>query len=393
MSVLVQPALAPAAGGWAKISPDGTVVVRGVKGSPAPLLQGWVSGAEARFDGSWKGEELVDLMGLSNLDSVRHLLVTNAIRIGADSCEWALTDRIWALQFTKTAPPPNPPQVPMDGAGELSGLTDFVKVMVLAPGPLGEHVVLPWAVAGLPDAELPMDNLGNASVAEIRALCRKLTAEVWGLDADAALRSVQDLMDRLIAGETDHALEVLDGLNRPDALKAARLLGNLRTLRRELVSRGIVPDQRTAWQLHLDSIERALGGEPAPIPSRTGVGRWEPLLAAVVLTSGRINTGTPASPGIGVGLRAHTEAPHETPEASRGVITATQPTPALAPLLWDASAVVTATGSPGAHLFEAARSLHLPAVCGIDLGQPRNEIIAVDGYTGMVATLALDREI
>lgn len=45
-----------------------------------------------------------------------------------------------------------------------------------------------------------------------------------------------------------------------------------------------------------------------------------------------------------------------------------------------------------AHLFDAVRSLRVPAVCGVDL-EPRNEIVAVDGDTGTVTALPVDREI
>ena len=44
MAVLIQPALDPVAGGTASIEEDGSIVVIGVKGSPAALLQGWSTG-------------------------------------------------------------------------------------------------------------------------------------------------------------------------------------------------------------------------------------------------------------------------------------------------------------------------------------------------------------
>ena len=393
MSVLVQPSLSPTAGGWAKLAPDGTVVVRGAKGSPAPLLQGWVSGSEAWFDGSWKGDELIDLVGLDSLDTIRELLEVHGSQIGADTCEWALTDRVWALQFGKTAPAPQIPELRTERAPQVSGLVDLVEVLVLAPGLLGEQSVLPWAIAGLPETEPSKEEFGAATASEIRELSRELTAEVWGRTAESALRSFRDLMDRLGAGEIDHVVDVIGGLNRPEHADGAVLLGKLRSLRQELVIRGVVADQRAAWQLDLDTIESALGGEPATVPGRAGVGRWEPVIAAVVLSNGRIRSGTPASPGIGAGLRAHNTHPSRSPESARGVITAAQPIPALGPLLWDASAMVTSSGSPAAHLFEAARSLRVPAVCGLDLGEPTPEIVAVDGHTGTVATLPLGREV
>jgi phosphoenolpyruvate-protein kinase (PTS system EI component) len=49
--------------------------------------------------------------------------------------------------------------------------------------------------------------------------------------------------------------------------------------------------------------------------------------------------------------------------------------------------LVTETGSPAAHLFESARALGIPAVCGVELTDA-NQIVAVDGNTGVVATLS-----
>jgi phosphoenolpyruvate-protein kinase (PTS system EI component) len=69
------------------------------------------------------------------------------------------------------------------------------------------------------------------------------------------------------------------------------------------------------------------------------------------------------------------------------MVTAPQPVPNLAPLLWDAAGLVTETGSPAAHLFESARALGIPAVCGVELTDA-NQIVAVDGNTGVVATLS-----
>ena len=75
----------------------------------------------------------------------------------------------------------------------------------------------------------------------------------------------------------------------------------------------------------------------------------------------------------------------------RAVLTASRPIPALASLLWDASGLVTSTGSPAAHLFEAARALRVPAVCGVDMTDSDDAIVAVDGDSGEVATMDLTR--
>ena len=70
------------------------------------------------------------------------------------------------------------------------------------------------------------------------------------------------------------------------------------------------------------------------------------------------------------------------------MIVASQPIPNLAPLLWDAAGLVTESGSSAAHLFESARALRVPAVCGVSL-PPGEQIVAVDGHNGIVSTLFL----
>jgi phosphoenolpyruvate-protein kinase (PTS system EI component) len=63
--------------------------------------------------------------------------------------------------------------------------------------------------------------------------------------------------------------------------------------------------------------------------------------------------------------------------------------PHLSQLIWDAAGLVTDGGSAAAHVFESARSLGVPAVCGVDPGGDLDQIVAVDGYSGVVATLPL----
>ena len=81
----------------------------------------------------------------------------------------------------------------------------------------------------------------------------------------------------------------------------------------------------------------------------------------------------------------------------RDVIVARQPINNLAPLLWEAAAIVTIGGGPGAHLFEVSSSLSIPTVCGANMeaalgrgietlaSQPA--LAAVDGTTGTISIL------
>jgi phosphohistidine swiveling domain-containing protein len=66
------------------------------------------------------------------------------------------------------------------------------------------------------------------------------------------------------------------------------------------------------------------------------------------------------------------------------------PLPHLAPLLWHSAALISIGGSSGAHLFEVARSLAVPAVIGVDPAVSASEagtLVAVDGGSGVVSIL------
>ena len=69
------------------------------------------------------------------------------------------------------------------------------------------------------------------------------------------------------------------------------------------------------------------------------------------------------------------------------MLTLSRPIPHVAPLVWSCAAIVSAGGSPGAHLFEVARSLGVPAVVGVDLMDAAPDtLIAVDGADGRVTS-------
>jgi phosphoenolpyruvate-protein kinase (PTS system EI component) len=64
--------------------------------------------------------------------------------------------------------------------------------------------------------------------------------------------------------------------------------------------------------------------------------------------------------------------------------------PQIAPLLWGCAGLVTTEGSEGAHLFDVARSLGVPAVTSLQ-GEPGafapGSLVAVDGDRGAIAVL------
>jgi len=390
MAVLVQPALEPEAGGWAQIDETGAIVLYGIEGSPAPLLQGWESGHEARHDGEWSGDEMIDLLGHNHLDEIRQLMSTANASAGANRCEWALTDRIWVLQLgrvrTPQAPTSGPPKVL-----DTEELLEAVRAVVLAPGVLGEEMVLPWAIGGISENIEPVGP--PVSVERMRSTARELTEEVWGLPWPHASAAADRLMADLRGEDPAQVAARLRTLRPPDPEKASRLLSSLLAARTEMVERGVVAEEHEAWHLGLAEIELALDGNSITLAPRLGISRWEPLVASVVLSSVSPLRGTAASPGIGAGRRSEVEDTHQRRPGRRRVVTSPRPVPNLAALIWDAAGIVTTSGSPAAHLFEAARALRVPAVCGVDLGAPGHQVVAVDGTAGAVAILDLGRSL
>lgn len=387
MAVLVQPGLEPAAGGSAELA-DGRVVVHGVEGSPSPLLQGWVAGETARWDGGWVGDGLVELLGSNALERIRSVLEAAHRSIGATRCEWAWDGEVWILQLGESGP------VQLTEAGnpiEVDPLLIWLaRLALLAPGPLGEEMVLPWAIGGrLPEASrIAKPDLGAA-----RDIRDELVSQVWASPRDQARRAARETIGELRGPDPSAALDRIRRLRAPDPPRAGRLLGHLDRIRDEMVVRGAVDEPRAAWFLTTEQVERVLGGGSVVARSRVGLGRWDPLITSVVLQAGEMHRGTPASRGFGAGLAAspHLAEPGSRPPP-RSVIFSVHPTQDLAPLLWDASGVVTAAGSPAAHLFDAARALGIPAVCGIRLRASTNCIIAVDGHAGIAAMLPLEGE-
>ena len=391
MSVLVQPALRPKAGGRAELSVDGGLTVHGVKGSPAPLLQGWETGTTAVYRGRWSGDELIDLVGEHRLEELRRLLESVAAGMGFNRCEWALTDRIWALQVGRAEAPESESVETLD-ADLATELVDTVRVLASAPGVLGAELVLPWAIAGIPDVELSSDVDGVRKLEFARELCTELTEEVWGLPWPEALNAFEGVKSKLLSVDPTVVAD-LRRLESPDPVKASHLLSILRRLRGELADRGIVAEVGDVWHMGLGSIAKALEGQEVNAATRLGIGRWEPLIAAVTLAGPDRHEGIPASPGVGAGPRACIVDPSRDRSERRAVVTAHRPTPNIASLLWDAAGLVTASGSPAAHLFEAARAIRVPAVSGVDLGEPCRQVVAVDGDAGVVATLDLRLEL
>jgi len=239
-------------------------------------------------------------------------------------------------------------------------LLPVVQVVVSAAGRLGEELILPWALGGLPTTEPHVGNLSDDAMARAYEMRDSLVAEVWARPVEEALEAAGSCMTTLLGPDPLPALEVLASLRSPDPGRAAELLGLVQRLERD---------------------------DTTP---RRGIGRWEPFIASVVLGAGTRQQGIGASPGIGAGVTMGRYPPDDaaTKYRPRAVIVASQPIPNLAPLLWDAAGLVTESGSPAAHLFESARALRVPAVCGVSIA-PGQHIVAVDGHNGLVSTVPL----
>lgn len=389
MAVLAQPALDPIAGGTAELGIDGTIVVTGVSGPPAPLLQGWVKGMVAHKppQRAWEGDELVDLVGVNALEETGAALERANTEMGANRCEWACAEGLWILQLGRV--PPIRPSPPRRASRPPSDLIPVVRAVVAAPGALGELLVLPWAIAGLPETGPDHHAADGDLVAQAMELSRSLTSDVWGLPPDAASAAAAACLERLRGPEPESALEMIRGLRPPEEGMAGSLLDLVASLRARLVDAG-VPDLVSAWHTSLTDAANAVAGLRIEPRSRVGLSRWEPLVADVVLAHGTIHRGQPASGGVGAGIGAHVTVPGEAVRLPpRSVVTAPNAIPNLSQLMWDAAGLVTDGGSPAAHVFESARSLGVPAVSGVDAGQDTAQIVAVDGDEGVVACLPL----
>jgi len=400
MAVLIQSALQPDFGGTARIDGDEVTVI-GVGGSPAPLVQGWDPGAHGKVSpsGVVLGAEAIALMGEEIIGAVAATLRHARDTTGANTCEWAAVGgEIFLLQLLRTAEirPSEKPVIP-----ELTGdrPMQIARLVRRHPGPMGEVLVLPWAVTA---PELWFEEVDPSTDIEPLEALRSagehadaLTAQVWGVPKEAARARARDTLRALRGSDPTAALASLEEL-RPVDLERSRYVRRLvARVRTALVATGAVGDAHAAW--YVDP-ERAAGllrtGRVGGDHERIGFDRWEPFDAAVIVSNGRSTPGTSAGPGIGAGRMCYlTDQASMASFRPRDVVVAARPLPDLAQLLWDAAALVTTGGSPAAHLFESARALAIPAVCGVHLteaigGDPAQlsgeRALAVDGHGGTV---------
>ena len=383
MGVMIQPFLTATAGGIAHVT-DSTVVIDSVPGHPGDLFSGRQRGRRTVVDRSGGGTG-ADLVGV-----VARLAMDAHEETGANSMEWAAVgSEVFVLQLARRSPP-----VVEEQAIDVPGHADLLRVARIVrrfPGHLGAGIVLPWALA-LSDpacldhtAAVPSDDPA-AGMAEARKVASALTNQVWQSSigdqlAGAALAE--------LAGDPARALPLIEGLQTPDQSDATRVVGLLRGVGVRLRKQGTIGHPDEIWYLS-NAFLQTLIGEPK-VPLRLGMDRWEPLGAAVNEAHGVRRSGEAASAGIGLGRGHVVNDPTGAQIGPRRVIIAPEPIPHLAPLLWSAAGLVTLNGSPGAHLFESARSLGVPAVAAVDLdlaGLARSDwAVSVDGTRGSVAVM------
>jgi hypothetical protein len=402
MAVLVQPMIEPYVSGTAEFGNDDSVVVHVTEGSPAPLLQGWVRGDTARFvpDRGWDGAAAIALVGEATLEEIRSLLQTAEESFGRCRLEWGLSEELWVLQLSAT---PSPHPMPRRRRFlTTKDLLPTVRALMTAPGRLGRELVLPWAVAGLPGSFRPSAGLPGSFrpsavpdgdlLDQAVTLSRELTEQVWALPSEDALTAAASVLGLLRGFDPSDALGTIETLQTPDPERAGELMGIISELGARLASAGVLRDAALVWHFTVAELGTALERHRRLSPGRIGAQPWEPVVAAVVLDHGNVVQGTAAAVGLGAGVRHRVATSGDGPPP-RSVITATGAFPSLSQLLWDAAALVTDAGSPAAHVFEAARSLGVPAVCGVGPGADEDVIVAVDGYTGLVGTLPLSSRI
>jgi hypothetical protein len=236
-------------------------------------------------------------------------------------------------------------------------------------GPVAEELILPWA-CGTPGIERPgagnsgRGDPGSATAgAAVRTAVRELTALAWGAPPEEADR---------------RARAALAELRAADPARAIHRLAALRPVR----------DPRAQHVLAFAARLAATRSTP--------LDPWGPFIRRVLQVHGKAVRGTAAAPGAGAGhamVVRNPHAPGTRPDGRGYVVVAANPLPALAPLLWGASALVTATGGPGAHLVDVARSLRVPAVVSAPIedligplasGEASSHVLMVDGGTGLV---------
>lgn len=423
MAVLIQPLIRPDYGGVARLNVNDEVEVIGIKGSPAPLVQGWEAGVRAVIahgDEIVASDDAVAYLGLDLIKEVTRQLRAADLLTGANHCEWGFTDgRLFLLQLGRrdlTSRAADGRELrdhrSADSRFVDPRLQDLARLARRYPGPLGEALVLAWAAADPPlvidslawSTAAPLDDdYRDDPVAALNLAAREaaaLTAETWQMPEPMAAVRAASILRQARGSRPEPALDCLAELRIPDPERAARVL-NLLAIAQRAIDEGRHSGSPWNWHQPVDRLRSILRGQVPPDARqssvrRIGIDRWEPFQAAIVESFGTAHPGISASPGIGCGRLCYIAGPDQVDDfRPRDVVVTSNPVPNLAPLLWDAAGLVTISGSPAAHLFESARSLNVPAVCSVELADSLEAelatatgrfAVAVDGDRGIAFT-------
>lgn len=395
IGVLIQPFISFDTGGTAQVRQGGTVAVTAAPGGPAGVMGGRggldvIVGADGRVV---EGFEDVAI-GAATVEAVAALARRAAQAVAAGVIEWgAIGDEVYLLQIGPVPPDTAllQPSVARATPARIPAVAEGIARLVTTfPGPLGDELVLPWALGAgdVPESDRIEVDDPLSALREARATASELAAEVWKKSPGRAQESVALVARLLLAGQVEEGCRQIAGLRPPGTAAASRVVGLARGVGAFLADAGVLPSASLVWRLTASELEHAIAGERPSL--RHGPGRWEPFVADVVRSRGLHTTGTPVSQGIAAGR------PHRLRElraigrtGPREVLVTPLPLPHLAPLLWHSAALVSIGGSSGAHLFEVAQSLGVPAVIGVDPGAAdgANSLIAVDGDAGVVSIL------
>jgi PEP-utilising enzyme, mobile domain/Pyruvate phosphate dikinase, AMP/ATP-binding domain len=392
VGALIQPFVRFDTGGTARLLDDGRIDVAMSPGGPSGVVRGsrravgYSIGSEGRYEGP-------DHSGVGDLlDSIGDLVRRVAEVTGVGSIEWG-SDRgeVILLQVAPSTPSISTSPISRMSPGEVPAATERIALLVTRfPGPLGEELVVPWGLAGnAPEGGEPLKEIDpREALTEARSLADELSAAAWNRRPEAARAGAAAASRLLRSGHLVEAVELIEDLRPVDGEPAQRVIGLIAGIGTTLTRRGVLPSADVIWRLSRDDLTSALDGRAPRL--RRGPGRWEPFVVGVVTARGSSAIGLPVAPGIGAGpLHRLSELRAIGRPGPRDVLLVPLPLPQLAPLLWHCAGLVTAGGSTGAHLFEVARSLGVPAVCGMDVSRIGHEgsLAVVDGGAGRTSFL------
>ncbi len=397
MAVLIQPEIRPRFGGVATVEEDGSVTVGAAVGHHGPLAAGREAGYTVRV--SPEGEIPGDPAPLSSRLVARIATLSRATnhRLDCRHLEW-MQDEHGELFLVQAQPraerrPENiKAHTPDPDLYQERWMNAAVRMMVRYPGPVGERLVWPWAIGSeeLTIGPKARDHRPAGELArKVHRDAERLMSLRWR-HTEPAL--VTEAWTAFRQGDAAPIAEVISRHPSVDLSLAAAQLRNLGTLEGKLAEAGVIPHRGWFWYQDPDTLDQLRPGESGPM-RRVGATGWDGWMYRVIGAVGHSLPGVPAAGGWGVGrLRLIRDASDAALFRPREVIATPLPVGNIAPLLWNAAGLITLGGNPGAHLFEVAEWLAVPALCGVDIGQWIDEegvqreevIVALDGDRGQV---------